>query len=84
MKREVYVGKTMYAIFNKLVNGKKTKYVQPCKVVEVTKDGFWAECHNGGATGNDKGKEFFENESIGNGIYFSKDTAELKIKEKSL
>ena len=82
MKRKVYVGKTMNAIFNTLNNGKKIKYVQPCKVLDIDENGFWAECHNGGEKGNGKGKEFFENDSIGKGVFFSKDTAEIKIKEK--
>lgn len=79
MKREVYIGKTMYAVFYSSEN--KGTYVQPCKVLKITKDGFIAECHNGGEDGHRKGKEYFSNESIGNGVYFSKDTAELKLKE---
>ena len=39
--RKVMIGKTMYAIFSNM-NG---KYVQPCKVLRVDKDGFLAECH---------------------------------------
>ena len=62
----------MYAIFS----NKDGKYVQPCKVTKITKDGFYAQCHNGG-----DGMEFFKNEDIKNGVYFSKDTANLKIKE---
>ena len=75
--RKVMIGKTMYAIFSNM-NG---KYVQPCKVLRVDKDGFLAECHNGGESGHELGQEFFTNDMIGNGIYFSKDTAELKLKE---
>lgn len=71
--RKVIVGKTMYSIFSSKVG----KYVQPCNVTKVVKDGFYAQCHNGG-----DGIEFFPNDCIGNGTYFSKDTAELKLKEK--
>ena len=47
MTREVFVGKTMYAIFSNA----KGLYVKPCKVTRIAKDGFYAECHNGGETG---------------------------------
>ena len=77
MTREVFVGKTMYAIFSNA----KGLYVNPCKVTRIAKDGFYAECHNGGETGHGLGTEFFPNNTIGNGVYFSKDSATLKLKE---
>lgn len=72
MANSVCVGKYMYAIFS----DKNGKYVQPCKVTEITKDGFWANCHNGG-----DGKEFFRNEDIGVGVYYSKDSAQVEINQ---
>lgn len=75
MANSVHVGKYMYAIFS----GKTGKYVQPCKVTEVTDDGFWAECHNGGADGHRLGKEFFRTEDIGHGVFYSKDSAQVVI-----
>ena len=83
MKREVYVGKVMYAIF--CSSGSKTmSYVQPCKVLEITKDGFWAECHNGGETGNGLGKEFFNGDTIGESVFFSKDSATVCLERTKI
>lgn len=75
MSRAVSLNKKMYAIFN----GPQGKYVQPCTVTKITKTGFWAECHNGGVSGHEKGEEFFSNDSIGNGVYFSKDSAAVNL-----
>ena len=77
MTNKLYVGKYMYTIFSNQ-NG---EYVQPYKVTEITKNGFWAECHNGGENGHGCGKEFFEKELIGNGVYFSKDSAEINLRK---
>lgn len=68
--RKVEVGKVMYAIFS----GRGAKYVQPCKVIRTDDNGFYAQCHNGG-----DGIEYFRNEEIGNGVYFSKDSARLNL-----
>ena len=75
MSRTVSLNKRMYAIFS----GPQGKYVQPCTVIKITKTGFWAECHNGGESGHEKGKEFFSNDLIGNGVYFSKDSAAVNL-----
>lgn len=81
--RSLYVDDRMYAIFNdgilSLKDGKKHLYVQPVTVKKINSEGFVAECHNSGDDGHRCGLEYFENSSIGNGVFFSKDAAQAFI-----
>lgn len=79
MRRKVIKGKTMYALFTNGMLG--NMYVQPCKVIEVVENGFFANCHNSSIQG-DKGVEFFSNASIGITVFFSKDSANIKLNKK--
>ena len=76
MANVVYPGKYMYAIFSGIQNG---VYVQPCKVLELNRDGFTAECHNGGESGHECGLEYFSYEDIGKSVFYSKDSAQVVI-----
>lgn len=75
MANTIYPGKYMYAIFS----NKNGMYVQPCKVLEINRDGFTAECHNGGESGHQCGTEYFLYEDLGKGVFYSKDSAQVVI-----